>query len=253
MWVCDLLSVPVCVCLCGWSVRVVTLQLDSVSAAKQWFPRSPALSRLSTDSKVCHGIQMSEWLRREGVKEEAGDTKMNSGGWERVRHSKGPEGTRKSNTRERTREEHNAWKESYNSRAVAGKGQALYCEMSGLFNSLGGNDYGTVLNVICWVKPPSAATWKKGKRKPHLQYMPPFLYLKKAQLEIIPTSVIMKILEKLMSSPRSANMLLFNPTSMCIPSWGWEWRWDHLLPLAAPLTHGQNWQDCGNLAFWFLQ
>lgn len=30
--------------------------------------------------------------------------------------------------------------------------------MSGLFNSLGGNDYGAVLNVICWVKPSSAAS-----------------------------------------------------------------------------------------------
>lgn len=30
--------------------------------------------------------------------------------------------------------------------------------MSGLFNSLGGNDDGAVLNVICWVKPSSAAS-----------------------------------------------------------------------------------------------
>lgn len=29
--------------------------------------------------------------------------------------------------------------------------------MSRLFNSLGGDDYGAVLNVICWVKPSSAA------------------------------------------------------------------------------------------------
>lgn len=35
--------------------------------------------------------------------------------------------------------------------------------MSGLFNSLGGNDYGAVLNVICWVKPSSAAIWGKKK------------------------------------------------------------------------------------------
>lgn len=54
------------------------------------------------------------------------------------------------------REQQNACKEGYNTRAVAGKGQALCCEMSGLFNSLGGDDYGTVLNVICWVKPSSA-------------------------------------------------------------------------------------------------
>lgn len=30
--------------------------------------------------------------------------------------------------------------------------------MSRLFNSLGGNDYGAVLNVICWVKPSSVAS-----------------------------------------------------------------------------------------------
>lgn len=72
-------------------------------------------------------------------------------------HSKRPEGTWKLKTR--TREQQNAWKERYNSSAVAGKGQALRCEMSGLFNSLGGNDYGAVLNVICWVEPSSAASF----------------------------------------------------------------------------------------------
>lgn len=40
--------------------------------------------------------------------------------------------------------------------AVAGKGQAC-CEMSRLFNSLGGDDYGAALNVIGWVRPSSAA------------------------------------------------------------------------------------------------
>lgn len=36
--------------------------------------------------------------------------------------------------------------------ATVGEGQAPLCEMSGLFNSLEGSDYGAAVNVIVWVR-----------------------------------------------------------------------------------------------------
>lgn len=149
-------------CVCGWSFRVVTLQLDSVCATKQRLPPAPVLSLSLTALPVQTAGRAAayRWPDNRGeseggeelgvVKRSAVEVGQEHLGWGLA--SKRPKDTWKSDTRGRTREQHDAWKEGYNSEAVAGKGQALFCEMSRPFNSLGGNHYGAALNVICWVK-----------------------------------------------------------------------------------------------------
>lgn len=75
-------SVPACVCVCGWSFRVATHQLDSVSAAKRWLcpslHRSFALSHLflqrqlgvqsHTDEQTSGKKWRKDWEREWGEK-----------------------------------------------------------------------------------------------------------------------------------------------------------------------------------------
>lgn len=70
-------------CECGWSFRVMTLQLHSVSAAKQLLsPSLPSsLSSACIDSWMCSSIPMSGQVRRSERRGKRGSEGYRNEGW----------------------------------------------------------------------------------------------------------------------------------------------------------------------------